>query len=86
MRYILARAGKDLAEQSLTGSEMRIVPLAVGDDIWKIAAELKAGYAISLVDACAAGTAIVMDCQLVVGSNAELKSLEGAGLIKIIRV
>lgn len=86
LRYVLVKAGKDLAEESLTGSDIRIVPLIVGDYVWKIAAELKASYAISLADACAAATAISLDCPLVVGADPEIKSLEAAGLIKIIRV
>lgn len=86
LRYILAKAGKDLAEESVTGSGMKIVPLAAGDYIWKIAAELKANYAISLADTCAAATAISLDCPLVVGPDPEIKQLEGAGLIKIIQV
>jgi predicted nucleic acid-binding protein len=86
LRYILAKAGKDLAEESLTSSGMRIVPLVVGEDIWQVAAELKASYPISLGDACAAATAIVLDCQLVVGDDSEFEPLENKGLIKIIRV
>lgn len=86
LRYILARAEKDLAEESLASSGMRIAPLVAGGDIWKVAAELKASYPISLADACAAATAIVLDCQLVVGDHPEFGPLENRGLIKIIKV
>lgn len=86
LRYILAKAGKNLTEESVTGSGVKIVPLVVGDYVWKIAAELKACYAISLADACAAATAISLDCPLVAGDDPEIKLLEGAGLIKMIRV
>ncbi|AFU57866.1 putative PilT domain-containing protein [Candidatus Nitrososphaera gargensis Ga9.2] len=86
LRYILARAGKDLAEESLISSGMKIIPLVVGEDIWQIAAELKASHPISLADACAAATARVLDCQLVVSADPEFKALESKNLIKIIRV
>ena len=86
LRYVLAKAGKELAEESMTGSGMRIVSLVVGDYVWKFAAELKASYAISLADACAAATAMSLDCPLVAGADPEIKSLESAGLVKIIRV
>jgi predicted nucleic acid-binding protein len=86
LRYIFARAGKDFAEESLTSSGMKIVPLVVGEDIWQAAAELKASHPISLADACAAATAMVLDCQLVVGADPEFEPLERKDLIKIIRV
>lgn len=86
LRYILAKAGKNLTEESVTGSGVKIAPLVVGDYVWKIAAELKASYAISLADACATATAISLDCPLVAGDDPEIKLLESAGLIKIIRV
>jgi predicted nucleic acid-binding protein len=82
-RYILAKERKDLAEESVTVSGIRIVPLAVGDYLWKIAAELKAGYVVSFADACAAATAISLDCPFVAGAGPEI---EIAGFIKIIRV
>jgi predicted nucleic acid-binding protein len=88
LRYILAKAGKDILaiEESMTVAGMNVVPLVLGDYVWQIAAELKANYAISLADACAAATAISLDCPLVAGADPEMKSLESAGLVKIIRV
>jgi predicted nucleic acid-binding protein len=86
LHYILARAGKDDAEQSITGSGIKIIPLTLEDGIWQIAAELKVNYAISLADACAAATAIILDCQLVVGADPEFKLLENADMLKVIRV
>jgi len=86
LRYVPARAGKDFLEQSITRSGIKIVPLVVGNVLWKIAAELKANYAISLADACAAATAIWFDCELVAGADPEFNQLQDAGLMKILTI
>ncbi len=53
---------------------LKVVPIE-DDDLWREAARIKGGHALSLADAFAAATAKILKSTLVVGSDKEFKEL-----------
>ncbi len=75
--YILHRRDPDVAlekERNLRTFGLEIVPV-LDDELWRLAANLKAKHAVSLADAFAAATAKVRGARLVTGRDREYKSV-----------
>ncbi len=75
--YILHRRDPDVAlekERNLRTFGLEIVPV-LDDELWRLAANLKAKHAVSLADAFAAATAKVRGAKLVTGRDREYKSI-----------
>jgi predicted nucleic acid-binding protein len=82
--YILARKSEDIAEEkerNLRGFGVKVVPVD-DDSLWREAARIKASYSLSLADAFAVATAMVLKADLVAGLDRELR---GVG-VKIERI
>lgn len=78
--YILARKSGKVAEEkekSLRSFGVKIIPVRDSDDLWKEAAILKAGHALSIADAFAAATAKTLRSRLVTGSDPEFEGISG---------
>jgi len=76
--YILYRRAPAIAEEKVHNLRVygvQIVPLT-DNAIWREAGKIKGEYAISLVDAFAAATAIVKKDNLVVGRDEDFKKVE----------
>jgi predicted nucleic acid-binding protein len=58
-----------------------IVPV-LDDELWRVAADIKAGHRLSLADSFAAATAKIKGAKLVTGRDEEYKSV-GVPLIKL---
>lgn len=75
--YILHRRDPDVAlekERNFRTFGLEIVPV-LDDELWRLAANLKAKHAVSLADAFAAATAKVRGAKLVTGRDREYKSV-----------
>ncbi|MEM2128684.1 MAG: PIN domain-containing protein [Candidatus Methanomethyliaceae archaeon] len=82
--YILYRVDPRLAEEKqrkLRLYGLKIVPIN-DDSLWREAAKIKGKYTLSLADAFAAATAIVLKSKLVVGSDRDFRELN-VQLLKI---
>ncbi|MDH5811698.1 MAG: PIN domain-containing protein [Candidatus Methanomethylicaceae archaeon] len=82
--YILYRVDPRLAEEKqrkLRLYGLKIVPIN-NDSLWREAAKIKGKYTLSLADAFAAATAIVLKSKLVVGSDRDFRELN-VQLLKI---
>ena len=72
--YILRRVGKTTVEEkerNLRSFGIKIVPVADNSPLWREAAAIKAGNALSLADAFAASTALLRKGTLLTGSDVE---------------
>jgi len=72
--YVLRRISKITAEEkerNLRSFGVKIVPVTDNSPLWKEAAAIKAGNALSLADAFAASTAILRKGTLLTGSDVE---------------
>ena len=82
--YILCRVNHKLAEEkerNLRLYGLKVVPVK-DDDLWREAARIKCGHALSLADAFAAATAKVCKAKLIVGSDKEFNELN----IELLRI
>ena len=82
--YILQRRDPELAkekEQNLRAFGLEIVPV-LDNELWRVAANLKAGHPLSLADSFAAATAKIKRARLVTGRDEEYKSV-GVPLIRL---
>ncbi len=82
--YILQRRDPELAkekERNLRAFGLEIVPV-VDNELWKVAADIKAGHPLSLADSFAAATAKIKRARLVTGRDEEYKSV-GVPLIRL---
>jgi predicted nucleic acid-binding protein len=82
--YILARESEDIAEEkerNLRGFGVKVVPVD-DDSLWREAVRIKASHSLSLANAFAVATAMVLKADLVVGLDRELR---GVG-VKIERI
>ena len=82
--YILFRRDPELAEEkekSLRAFGLEIVPV-LDDELWGLAANIKAKHALSLADAFAAATAKVKRAKLVTGRDEEYRSV-GISLLRV---
>ena len=78
--YILARRSRkeaDGKERNLRGYGVKVIPVRGKDPVWKEAATIKAGKALSLADAFAAATAIGLKAKLVTGGDADFDGIKG---------
>ena len=83
-QYILHRRDPELAEdkeKSLRAFGLEMVPV-LDDELWRVAASIKAKHALSLADAFAAATAKVKRAKLVTGRDEEYKSV-GISLLRV---
>ena len=81
--YILYRRDPELAEdkeKSLRAFGLEMVPV-LDDELWRVAANIKAKHALSLADAFAAATAKVKRAKLVTGRDEEYRSV-GISLLR----
>jgi predicted nucleic acid-binding protein len=84
--YILRRRNGSVAEEkerNLLSFGVRMVPVIHNSPLWKKAAAIKAGNALSLADAFAASTALLHKGTLVTGSDVEFEQVKD---LKIERV
>jgi predicted nucleic acid-binding protein len=75
--YILFRVDPELAEEkqrNLRLYGLKVVPVE-DDDLWREAARIKGGHALSLADAFAVATAKSFESKLVVGSDKEFREI-----------
>ena len=82
--YILYRRDPELAEdkeKSLRAFGLEMVPV-LDDELWRVAANIKAKHALSLADAFAAATAKVKRAKLVTGRDEEYRSV-GVSLLRV---
>jgi ribonuclease VapC len=82
--YILYRRDPQLAEEkerNLRAFDLEIIPI-LDDELWRVAATIKAKHALSLADAFAAATAKVKGARLVTGRDQEYRSV-GIPLVKL---
>jgi len=82
-QYILHRRDPELAEdkeKNLRAFGLEIVPV-LDDELWRVAASIKAKHALSLADAFAAATAKVKRAKLVTGRDEEYRSV-GISLLR----
>lgn len=82
--YILYRRDPELAEdkeRSLRAFGLEMVPV-LDDELWRVAANIKAKHALSLADAFAAATAKVKRAKLVTGRDEEYRSV-GISLLRV---
>jgi len=82
--YILYRRDPQLAEEkerNLRAFNLEIIPI-LDDELWRVAATIKAKHALSLADAFAAATAKVKGARLVTGRDQEYRSV-GIPLVKL---
>jgi len=82
--YILYRRDPELAEdkeKSLRAFGLEMVPV-LDDELWRVAANIKAKHALSLADAFAAATAKVKRAKLVTGRDEEYRSV-GISLLRV---
>lgn len=82
--YILQRHDPELAEEkeeNLRAYGLEIVPV-VDNQLWRVAANIKARHPLSLADSFAAATAKIKRARLVTGRDEEYKSL-GVPLIRL---
>jgi predicted nucleic acid-binding protein len=82
--YILYRRDPQLAEEkerNLRAFNLEIIPI-LDDELWRVAATIKAKHALSLADAFAAATAKVKGARLVTGRDREYGSI-GIPLVKL---
>jgi len=83
-QYILHRRDPELAEdkeKSLRAFGLEMVPV-LDDELWRVAASIKAKHALSLADAFAAATAKVKRAKLVTGRDEEYRSV-GISLLRV---
>jgi predicted nucleic acid-binding protein len=76
--YILIRVKEELAEEkerNLRSYGIKIVSLRDSARLWKLAAEIKARWPLSLADAFGAATAITIEGTLVTGADAEFDNV-----------
>ena len=82
--YILQRRDPDVAlekERNLRAFGLEIVPV-LDNELWRVAAEIKARHRISLADSFAAATAKIKGAKLVTGRDEEYRSI-GVPLIRL---
>ena len=82
--YILYRRDPELAEnkeKNLRAFGLQIVPV-LDDELWRVAANIKAKHALSLADAFAAATAKIKRARLATGRDEEYKSV-GIPLVRL---
>lgn len=82
--YILARKSKNIAdekERNLRSFGIKIVPVD-DDSLWREASRIKASHSLSLADAFAIATAVVLKADLVAGLDRELRGID----VKIERI
>ena len=82
--YILCRVDSKLAEEkerNLRLYGLKVVPVK-DDGLWREAARIKGGHALSLADAFAAATAKTHKSKLVVGGDREFKGIN----IELLRI
>ena len=82
--YILQRHDGELAqekERNLRAFGLEIVPV-MDNELWRVAAGIKAKHPLSLADSFAAATAQIKGARLVVGRDEEYKSV-GLSLIRL---
>ena len=82
--YILCRRDPEVAEdkeKNLRAFGLEIVPI-LDDELWRVAANIKAKHALSLADAFAAATAKVRRARLVTGRDEEYRSV-GISLVRL---
>lgn len=75
--YILHRIDPELAdekERNLRLYGLKVVPIE-DDKLWRVAAGIKSGRALSLADAFAAATAKILKSKLIIGSDKEFEGL-----------
>lgn len=83
-RYILCRRDAKLAEEkerNLRTFRVDIVPI-LDNELWRVAANIKAKYTLSLADAFAAATAKIKRAKLVTGRDEEYRSI-GIPLVRL---
>jgi predicted nucleic acid-binding protein len=82
--YILQRRDSEVAlekERNLRAFGLEIVPV-LDNELWRVAADIKAGHRLSLADSFAAATAKIKGAKLVTGRDEEYKSV-GVSLIRL---
>lgn len=82
--YILQRRSAELAqekERNLRAFGLEIVPL-LDNELWRVAANIKAKHPLSLADSFAAATAKIKRARLVTGRDEEYRSV-GVPLIRL---
>ena len=80
LHYILRRVGKTTAEEkerNLRSLGVKIVPVTGNAPLWREAAAIKAGNALSLADAFAASTALVRKGTLLTGKATSILTVSG---------
>lgn len=81
---LLLRSGQAAAEKEKNVREYDVRICEIDDgELWPQAAKLKALWLISLADAFAAATALIMDGELVVGLDDGFDQIEGLRLVNI---
>ena len=82
--YILQRRDPSIAkekEENLRTFGLEIVPV-VDNELWRVAAKIKAQHSLSLADSFAAATAKIKGAKLVTGRDEEYKSV-GVSVIRL---
>ena len=82
--YILQRHDRELAEEKETNLRafgLKIVPV-LDNELWRVAADIKARHRLSLADSFAAATAKIKRARLVTGRDQEYESV-GVSLIRL---
>lgn len=84
--YILRRKGGNVAEEkerNLRSFGVKIVSVTYNSPLWKRAATIKAGNALSLADSFAASTALVQKGTLVTGSDIEFERVKNLNVERV---